>query len=368
MKVLWAVCVCFYSSCTFASFGLNPIPEDHLKSNTEVLTVTNMPRTRSQDSLGICYSFVATTILDEAYCVENKIADCTNATDTQKHSVLDSTRYTVKGPSATEYAGEKDNRDYLWGINEGGSPQFVLHRALQNWTVNEACAPFDQLVSKIPDAKKASELEYAMWKTFKDAYKTYQKKSKSCPKCGLEYATAKAEELKRNYGLKTSNQEILEAFSMETYAIFLDRLLIPYESCLDHQLEPLSKWELQQFPTKKKSNYSETISKVKEVLAKKRPIAMSFCTQNELKVKSIKACLELKDKNGNPAGLGHGVVIKGYRKVCKSPGDCYDAVQVQNSWGESWQKANSDGWVDAKVLLDRSFYELGALTWIEKSN
>ncbi|WP_374031678.1 hypothetical protein [Bdellovibrio bacteriovorus] len=28
---------------------------------------------------------------------------------------------------------------------------------------------------------------------------------------------------------------------------------------------------------------------------------------------------------------------------------------------------NSDGWVDAKVLLDRSFYELGALTWLEQA-
>lgn len=348
---------------SFAAVGMDPIPRDLLKDNNGVLAVDNMPKTRSQDSFGICYSFVASTLLDEAYCVKNKIADCASAGDDKRFSALDVARYGSKLP---EGMSDMDRESFV-GINEGGSAALTIQRSLGKASIKEECAPFNQIVSKVNDPLQAQKLETSTWSAFKDSYDTYIKKTKECADCGLEYATAKSQELKDKFNLKASNQDILEAFSQETYATFLDRLLVP-DKCLDvkNMLFLDGDWDLKQFPTEKKANYDSTILKIKEVLSKKRPIAFSFCAQDKVTVKSLKACGEIKDKNGNTVGAGHGVVIKGYRKVCRSAGDCYEALQVQNSWGEGWQNANSDGWVDAKVLLDRSFYELGALTWLEQ--
>lgn len=354
----------FVTSFAQGAMGLDPVPRDLLKNDGGVLAVTNMPKTRSQDSFGICYSFVAATMMDEANCVANKVVDCSSVKDDERFSALDIARYSSKVP---EGVSDSDRESFV-GLNEGGSASLAMHRALGEFSVTEACAPFNQVVSKAKDPVEAQQLEISMWKAFKDVYNSYQKKTKECVSCGLEYATAKTQELKDNFNLKASNQEILQAFSQHTYATFLDKLLVP-EGCIisDNTITVEGKWNLQQFPTKAKADYQSSISKIKEVLTKKRPLAFSFCAQDKVTVKSLKACGEIKDKSGNVSGAGHGVVIKGYRKVCRSAGDCYEALQVQNSWGEGWQNANSDGWVDAKVLLDRSFYELGALTWLEQA-
>ncbi len=364
MRQLWKfIFLVIIAPQSHAAMGLDPIPRELLKDDSSVIAVTNMPKTRSQDSFGICYSFVATALLDEANCVANKISDCSALKDEERFSALDIARY---GSKVVEGMSDKDRESFV-GLNEGGSAALTIDQALGKFSVTEACAPFNQVVSKVKEPAEAQKLEMSMWKAFKDAHESYLKKTKECANCGLEYATAKPQELKDKFNLKASNQEILEAFSQQTYATFLDRLLVP-EGCIiaDNTIAVDGKWNLQQFPTKAKADYQSSINKIKEVLSKKRPIAFSFCAQDKVTVKSLKACGEIKDKNGNTVGAGHGVVIKGYRKVCKSPGDCYEALQIQNSWGEGWQNANSDGWVDAKVLLDRSFYELGVLTWLEQ--
>lgn len=355
----------FFSMDVFAAYGLEPVPQDLLKDSSGVLNVPNMPKVRTQDTLGICYSFVAATLLNEANCVAKKTPDCSKVPDTELISPLDAARFSAK---LDEDADQSDRFNYE-GLSEGGSGALTVYNALRAQAmVKESCAPFDQVVSKAKDPVEAQKLELSMWKKFKDSYESYKKKSKECANCGLEYATAKSEELRENFNLKATNQDVLDAFAQETYAKFLDKLLVP-DHCWDfkNQLSVKGSWSVKQFPEGgKKSDYNNTITKIKEVLGKKRPMSLGFCAQNpKVTVKSVKACGEIRDAAGNVAGAGHEVVIKGYRKVCKSDGSCYEALQVQNSWGESWQNSNSDGWVDARVLLDRSFYESGALTWLD---
>lgn len=363
LKLLSVTFSLIYSVQVFASYGMDPVPRELLQGNEGVIAVTNMPKTRTQDTLGICYSMVASTILDHANCSAKKIADCSAVPDSDRLSPLDMARFSTQLPAD---ADDSDRFNYE-GLREGGSSALAIHNALKvQLAVKESCAPFDQVVGKAKDPTEAQKLEIDMWTKFKSSYDSFKKKSKECSSCGLEYATAKTQELKDSYNLKASNQDILDAFGEETYAKFLDKLLVP-DNCWDlkNMVGISGSWNLKQFPEEKKSNYDVSISKIKEVLTKKQPIALEFCAQNKLTVKSVKACGQLKDSAGNLAGAGHGVIIKGYRKVCKSTGDCYEALQIQNSWGESWQNSNSDGWVDAKTLLDRSFYEPGAMTWLE---
>lgn len=350
----------------FAALGMDPVPRDLLADKSTVIEVGSMPRVRSQDTFGICYSFVAATLLDQANCVTKGVESCSSVPDSEKNSPLDMARY---GSFLSAHSGlDSTDRFSYMGINEGGSVAVALYNALEvNATVKESCAPFDHVVAKAQSPLEVQKLEQAMWKKFRDSYESYQKKIKECANCGLEYATAKAQELRENYNLKTTNKDILQAFAQDTYGKFLDRLLIP-EECWESEnnLTAKGKWEVKEYPQKgKKSDYASTISQIKELLTKRRPVSVGFCAQEKVSVKSIAECGSIKDGSGNISGANHAVIIKGYRKVCRSANDCYEALQIQNSWGESWQTANSDGWVDAKTLLDRSFYEWGALTWLE---
>lgn len=363
MKILFLFLM-FFSEVCLARDGMNPFGFKYIVDSSTVAQVTNMPKVRSQDSFGICYAFAASTLYDEARCVQKSIADCASAPDDQKASPLDMSRFSQILPDEVD---SSDRFNYE-GLSEGGSAALALYNALKMEPAKESCAPFDQIVSKAKSPKEAQDLEIAMWKRFKDSYEAYKKKSKDCVACGLEYATAQSQELKDKFNLKASNTDILEAFAQDSYSKFLDRLLIPVD-CWDPKNNLfISGWNLKIHPEQgQKSDYNKMIGEIKKALTKKRPLAIGFCTQEPLTVKSMKACSESKNSLGQVTGAGHEVVIKGYRRICKvdDKSKCYDAVQVQNSWGQSWQNANDDGWVDAKELLDRTFYEPQSLTWLE---
>ncbi|MEK2643744.1 hypothetical protein [Bdellovibrio sp. BCCA] len=356
--------ITFFSMNAFGAFGLNTFSNEYKPKTETQLQVTNMPKVRSQDSIGICYSFVASTLIDEANCVANKVQDCSSVPNTNKASPLDMARYSQDLPEDTD---SSDRFNYE-GLNEGGSAAFAIYNAgfRAQAIVRESCAPFDQVVSKITDPAKAQKSELEMWQKFKNMYEAYKRKQKECAQCALEYATTTANDIKKDFNLKASNQEILKAFAEDSYSKFLDKILIP-DDCWDfkNQISLKGNWKMNAYPDKNQtSNYQQTISKIKEVLGRKRPISIGFCTQTPLEVKSTDACGKIM-KNGEPSGEGHAVVIKGYRRVCNSKNQCYDALQIQNSWGESWQSSNDDGWVDAKELLDRTFYESGSLAWLD---
>ncbi|MDG0817303.1 C1 family peptidase [Bdellovibrio svalbardensis] len=352
------------SVTSFAAYGLNPFGPEFKPQADTVIAVTNMPRVRSQDTFGICYAFVASTLIDEANCVQNKVSDCSSVSDNDKVSPLDMSRYSQKLSDGTD---DTDRFNYE-GLTEGGSESFALFNAAfraQSIT-RESCAPFDQVVGKVKDPAEAQQLEIAMWTKFKDSYDAYKKKKEGCAQCALEFATATANDIKQDYGLKASNQDILKAFSEDSYGKFLDKILIP-DNCWDLKNQTTLKgaWTQNIYPEKgQKSNYASAISKIKEVLTQKRPLSLGFCTQTPLKAKTMADC-GVKSKTGKlEKGESHAIVIKGYRRVCNSANKCYDALQIQNSWGESWQNSNDDGWVDAKELLDRSFYETQSMTWL----
>lgn len=354
----------FYIEPSWGAFGLNPFSNEFKPKAETLLQVTNMPKVKSQDSIGLCYSFVASTMIDEANCVAKKISNCAGISDDEQASPLDMARYSQK---LSEDVDNSDRFNYE-GIQEGGSAAFALYNAgfRTQSIVKESCAPFDQVVSKISDPAKTQKTELEMWQKFQNVYNAYKRKEKECAQCAVEYATATANDIKQNFNLKASSQEILKAFAEDSYGKFLDKILIP-DNCWDfkNQLSLKGQWKMKTYPEgNQTSNYEKTIEKIKEVLGRKRPISIGFCTQTPLQVKSSDACGKIT-KDGQPTGEGHAVVIKGYRRVCNSQNRCYDALQVQNSWGESWQNSNDDGWVDAKELLNRSFYEPGSLAWLD---
>lgn len=368
MKITtWLLFLIPLSYCinSFAEHGLEPIPSDFKVVQGSELLIENMPKVRYQGPVGICYAATAATLFDEAFCQDKKINNCAQASDSLRSSMLDMTRFKQ---SLEKSQDPRDRFPYEGLFINGGLTVNTLSRAVQSKSVaTESCAPITQVMSALSDPLKAQQVEIAYWKQFKNVYETYKQKKDICANCAQEYVKASINDLRNQFNLQAADIDLKEAFKQDTYEKFLDRVLVPEECWEDKHLIGLKDgWSVKYYPQEqdKERSYSGYINKIKEVLKKKRPLSISYCAQVPLTVKSSLECGSIME-NGIKFGNGHGVVVKGYRKVCNSKNICRESLQVQNSWGQSWQDNNNDGWIDAKELLDRTFYEDG-FTWLER--
>lgn len=356
-------------STSLAMMGMKTLGGEYKVKADSLIEITNMPKVRSQDTVGVCAPFVTCTMIDEINCVAKSVENCKATSDSEKCSPLDVSRYTRE----VEAAKKKSVYNFQ-GLNmdSGSSVSIALFNTISGTrsVVKESCAPFDQVVAKIDDKVQAQRMEGALWNRLRKAYDSYKRESEKCLKCAVDsiHASGIDDDLKQNYSIKASNEEILKAFAEESYEKFLDKLLIPAECWkVPGTITVRGNWKPDIFPKAEQSrpNYDETIEKIKDILKKKRPIGLNFCAQEPLVAKSRDSCSSMMSTQ--VIGGQHDVIIHGYRKVCNQKNICRDVVKIQNSWGESWQTANDDGWVDAKEILDRTFYEPDTMVWLEKS-
>ncbi|MNH14364.1 hypothetical protein D3C79_739550 [compost metagenome] len=242
------------------------------------------------------------------------------------------------------------------GLNwNGGDTAWVLQHALMTGSVVlDKCAPFDQLVSQGGDLEQVMRDDIKFWKYISSLYQKVN--------TGKKKASDAVQELMASKRFITPQGDMEYAFEDKSYSGFLDKLLVP-DKCWDgrYQAKLKGDWALDTWPKKGQlkgvpipKRYTLGVAVIKELLAKKVPVALQFCAQPSLTAKNIKTC--------NKAG--HSVVLTGFRQICDSRQVCRDSFKVHNSWGETWQKLNDDGWIDARKLLDRTFYEAQTLTWM----
>jgi len=113
------------------------------------------------------------------------------------------------------------------------------------------------------------------------------------------------------------------------------------------------------------TNYEGLLNKIKSKLIQEFPVILSFCAREIYDAEEYKADFYEK-KYSYCSGEGHAVVVHGYKQICDSKNVCRDTLRIQNSWGQSWQDHNSNGWVDAQTLLDRTSYVRPQIAvWIE---
>ncbi|KYG66787.1 hypothetical protein AZI86_07030 [Bdellovibrio bacteriovorus] len=354
-------------------YGLNPVQVGESVGEFEI---SDMPRVRSQDSLGICYSFAAATLLDRQTCVDNpdKIKKCSEMPDNFRVSPIDMARFA----SMPEEGKSRDVRDNYSGISESGKLDLTLINALEAGSIaSEACAPFYQIVANNPDPVKREEIERNFWQRLRHLYEKSKAKP-GCSDCEIETATA-IDNFRKDFALKSTNEEILRAFGQDTFAKFLDKALIPEDCNFAGLAETNPKYKVKIYPPadlprkpgkQYDDSYEKLIGQIKTILKEKKvPMGLNFCAQQgPLTFKSLKECSPKPDETSSVTGFGHSLVISGYRKICKTknPENCYEALKVENSWGQQWQDDNNKGWVDAKELLKRSFFAKASLTWLEK--
>jgi hypothetical protein len=333
------------------------------------ITVANMPPVRSQDTLGICYSFAAGALLEHSICNDGeKKLNCQSLSDDQRPSVVDLSKYACN-PETSKSTDKDENNSKTFSKSIHDTMTYgldVLTNLFNTKKVaKESCAPFDQLVAKARDSSQQTYTEAAIWKQFKMNYDNFHAKLKECADCNVKEATTTADDMIKKLDLKTSNTEILQAFAAESYNEFLYKALVPERCGRAAGQLPLflaDKKVVSWPPQSNSMSYEDTITKLKDVLSNQRPIMVNrFCTKEVPTVE----CIE-HSTNGIEQG-GHAFVITGYRKMCKPGGlECRESLKVHNSWGQTWQDQNDGGWVDAKTLVKQTMNLHNSYAWIEK--
>ena len=288
--------------------------------------IENMPAIITQDSLGDCRGASLTTIMQKHTCDKwkEKIPNCKNLPPQFHISSFGMMVYTNKDPiqNKTFQPHQKVARsmyDIVADISK--YPTFIL----------DSCKPFSNLVNNF-SFKGTNGLEdrdkffLYLQKLYKSNKATTEANVADCPDCLNEIAKAT--------GINANLFNLKKALSKDNYDKFLYTLFFDgckFEDFADG-FEPFG------FPGDAvNATPLDVKKKIIEGLRKNKPVLFP------------KLCLDTDAKNA--CSSIHSIVISGYKKVC-SGSSCKDVFRVQNSWGESWQKANNEGWVDADILVN----------------
>ncbi len=290
--------------------------------------IPNMPRIRSQDHLGICHAFSAATLAQKYYCDLQKIQNCAEIPPDKEISPLSVLSF--------QYLDENKKKENI-AINDrslrliGGSSFLNLWNSQDSFSFfQEACFPFDQFVEKFGQSKEMMDATISRLERF---YKTNKKSTtesdavESCPAC-LEEEKKLVAELFPDEKYK---KKLEFGLTKSTFYEFLYETLFA-AGCKKINM-PSPKVNI--YPEKdQESTSAELKTKIKQVLGTGVPLQIaSVCSKNEA------TC----DK--------HGFVLSGYKKVCKSNGECLDMVKAHNSYGKEWQIKANEGWIVFDELI-----------------
>ena len=314
------------SSTVFAAIESSFVTVSSDYANKQDVTeISNMPRVRNQDSLGICFGFSSQAVAQAWECKQKQL-NCKNLSQKEEISPVDIVRW-----SDTDKSDQNPGNDFVHNnLTEGGSGVYAL-RNLSHLNYNtvgmESCYPFDQFANKYGDNRKAVD---NILGRLKKEYEKGKTEAGACTDCILKIVT-------NEMGAKTDLEAIEGGLVQGTFETFLYTAI--FDSCEDAtKLTGYPKTIMYPENSDSKVSYSDLLNKAKEVLKTGVPFVLDG------------VCPYYR---GNQCVGTHSVAVAGYRKVCKNDGSCRDLLKVHNSWGEDWQRKNNDGWVDAESLLTR---------------
>lgn len=326
-----------YSLTAESAEFTNPfvIPDASYSKISEAYEVQNMPPVRSQDALGVCYAFTATTLVQHELCQKNKW-DCSNLKPEQQVSDA--------GAMLRFYDPETKERWYLSGGSDWTNSVKSMEKAP---IITNKCAPFDQIVNQSNDIVENSKLQAAMWDRFERARLAVNQKlyNEECGECAQAIATSSLTEEEKNGSLNLKHKtelEKLRAFTMKTHEEAIQQLLVPNECHTENTIPTMKFPDSTRFPQNEPSRVIAIEMAKKWFKEKHKPLAMTVSLPTPCENNEAKAC-----------GVGsHQLVVAGYRKACNPAGKCIELLKLHNSWGQGWQNQNNDGWVEANSLFD----------------
>lgn len=342
MKYILLIIIFLFELNAFAEYPYTTY-DDSYTDNGSVYEVTPLTPIKSQDGIGLCYAFAATSLLENYRCRELNL----NCND--PHELLSSL-------DVTSY-------NQLKNLKEAGSTNMILSNIQKSnkKVAREECIQFSTLVHQIKDEKnliysneKQGWLFLARkWNEYKGIGKNGEIiKRNDCVGCLVDSIKTTL------VNIKTPADQIknafLEAHSMEE---FLYKALLPSECLKEDKMASIPDFIAKGYPDEnegKKISDDDLSKKIESLLISNIPLHMRICSDQ------IRPCRD---------GSGHAIVLVGIKEVCSEiNGDCKTVVKVKNSWGISWQKQTNDGWVDLNILIEasRARDTSANITWIER--
>lgn len=343
MKQIILAPLLLWSSFSFANIESNfkvldgadfPVKKDEI-------SVSNLPKVRSQGGFGSCVGFTTSTVAQHFLCKENNIKNCANLPDSKLISPFHMLGFSFT-TNDRAFGGDLDSHSHT--IFGGFSDRALNNLTKAGLSHAESCYPYDQLVRKYGnDNKTVDKMLERLQALYKKNKSTEAGSCVDCVKKAMQtdmFSRATTEDIETALRAKTFEEFLYHA----TIGAFMDT-----NGCEDIvEIDPPAKAET--YPPKNvKKTYESSMQKIKDVLKNGNIIAMDGI------------CPYVKNKSCTGK---HSVVITGYRKQCTTSGDCRDLIRVHNSWGQEWQQRNNDGWVDAQSLIGKDAKDLETLSWL----
>lgn len=326
------------SSYSIVTSTMVNVPTKEYSIKESEATVQNIPRVRSQDSLGVCFGFSSATVAQHYICSQQK-TDCSTIDEKTQLSPMSMVAW-ANPDDPNKRAGTFENHSNVRFSGMGYGALGHLSIGRNNLVFPESCYPFDQFANRFGDEKAAVDSILAR---IKHEYDRFQTEGNVCEECLLKL-------VQKDLGAKTTLRDIALSLKVKTFEKFLFNVFLG--SCEDQGIKLKPPAKMNMFPKQNETaNYDQLMAEIKKVLSTGSPLVLDA------------VCPFYED--GKCTG-GHSVVISGYRRLCKkdNPKDCRDVLKIQNSWGEDWQKRNDDGWLDAKILLGDKPFSEGAVSWL----
>lgn len=314
----------------FILFSFNLVAEDMAFQLNENLTsiqdqrVIEVGRTRSQDNIGSCFSFVFAKQIE--YICQR---------DTQCAADLGSDEVSPL------YLMNKINNGIDLNTN-GANTDMILnafnHQAGNSLElIKESCAPFDQSVYRRFITENSYYEDESIGIELLQGY-YQQAKEQECDHCNTEMA----EEIKSHLTdldiQIPALANVLSQVGAMSEAEFVSRILIQNHCHAESNKVTTPPFSSHDLGTDKLTSPEIVIETLEQLIDLGRLPNLNICTG------------PLGTNNQRSCG-GHAVIINGHRTVCDVNGlNCKKELKVQNSWGQSWQSSNNDGWVDAMTL------------------
>lgn len=297
------------------------------------IEVTNMPAYKTQDTLGECRAFSLTTILQKYTCdnFTDEIKDCKNIPPEYEISSFGTMMYTHVKP------------DIPKSLSLSGDNYFSMYDILKNIKnkigrlIPESCKPFSKLVNSFTTNGGVTPTDKKNYDNFIAKLKKMYETSRSNTEAGIEDCPECLNEMNNKAGLNINLDDLREALKKNSFEEFLYSTF--FDNCTVKKFPAL--YEIKVYPTDEiNATLQDMKNKILEGLKKGKPVL----TPSVCLVKTESLC---------PKGNVHSMVVAAYKKVCEvgSINKCKELLRVHNSWGEEWQKANNDGWVDADLYV-----------------
>lgn len=299
------------------------MPNATLVSKGEVIEAQNMPDARSQGGLPVCYGMTAWYAFMQFQCKQSG-ADCKSLSADNIPSPVMLGALGMDRDLHDKY-GRTYNKVVPYSLG-GGALNALDHMSGEDEVWADACFPLERMIQKFGGNNRKMFNSFEALRTqFFDKNKS---EGKVCMTCLLDT-------LRNDFDLNSDLATAQQALDENVFDKFLFDLFV--KNC--KKKASIGEFSLGGWPSMSETrSYDGFISRLTGLLKRNTPVLADIC-------------LDQKNVRSGQCKSGHAVVIAGFRKVCKGS-ECTDYLKVINSWGESWQKQNSDGWVDGRNLYE----------------